>query len=90
MLEIEASHAEFASVLRRMGRDGNTLSKTIRQGWDPGTLGTMTRNAALRATNVHISIITHVTPADLTDFLDYFDGEWVREPFYLHRDTTCS
>ena len=53
-----------------MGLDGNTLSETIRQGWDPGILGTMTRHAALRATHVHISIITHVTPADLTDFLD--------------------
>jgi hypothetical protein len=62
--------SEFASVLRRMVREGNTLSEVIRQAWDSGNLGTMTRNAPLRATNTHISVITHVTPSDLQLYLN--------------------
>jgi hypothetical protein len=62
--------SEFASVLRRMVREGNTLSEITRQAWDSGNLGTMTRNAPLRATNTHISLITHVTPSDLQLYLN--------------------
>jgi hypothetical protein len=63
--------SEFASVLRRMKREGNTLSELMRQVWDSGNLGTMTRNAPLRATNAHVSIITHVTPPDLQTYLSW-------------------
>jgi hypothetical protein len=62
--------SEFASVLRRMTREGNTLSEVIRQAWDTGELGTMTRTAPLRATGAHISLITHVTPTDLQLYLN--------------------
>lgn len=62
--------SEFASVLRRMVREGNTLSEVIRQVWDSGNLGTMTRNAPLRATNAHVSVVTHVTPSDLQLYLN--------------------
>jgi hypothetical protein len=61
--------SEFASVLRRMVKEGNTLSEVMRQAWDSGNLGTMTRNAPLRASGAHISIITHVTPSDLQSYL---------------------
>jgi hypothetical protein len=61
---------EFASPLRRMARDGNTLSETVRQSWDSGKLGTMTRTAPLRATDAHISIIAHITRADLSLYLN--------------------
>ncbi|MCI0825302.1 MAG: hypothetical protein J4N90_11165, partial [Chloroflexi bacterium] len=44
---------EFASVLRVMSRDSNTLSTQIRQAWDSGTLRTMTKNNPAVATGAH-------------------------------------
>src|SRR5262249_21214516 len=48
---------EFASPLRVMGRDGNTLSVTIRDAWESGDLRTMTKNSPAVATGAHISIV---------------------------------
>ncbi len=48
-----------------MAREGNTLSATIRQAWDGGRLRTMTKNSPTRATGAHISIIGHITKAEL-------------------------
>ena len=56
---------EFASVLRVAGRDGNTLSTTIRRAWDGGTLETLTRTNPMRATGAHVSIIGHVTAEEI-------------------------
>jgi hypothetical protein len=56
---------EFASTLRIMARDGNSLSGTIRNAWDSGTLRTMSKNSPCRATGAHISIIGHVTKDEL-------------------------
>src|SRR4029079_7044940 len=53
--------SEFASTLRVMGRDGNTLSAVIRQAWDIGDLRTMTKNCPAQASRAHISIIAHIT-----------------------------
>lgn len=64
---------EFASVLRVMTRDGNTLSPIVRQAWDSGTLQSMVKNSPLRATNAHISILAHVTKAELLKCLDDVD-----------------
>lgn len=57
--------SEFASTLRVMARDGNTLSAIIRQAWDSGNLRTMTKNSPAQATNAHISIIGHITKDEL-------------------------
>jgi hypothetical protein len=57
--------AELAGVLKVMSREGNTLSPVIRQAWDDGTLQTLTRNSPMKATNAHISIIGHITKAEL-------------------------
>jgi hypothetical protein len=57
--------AEFANALAVMERPGNTLSPTIRQAWDGQTLSTMTKNSPLKATNPHISIVAHITEAEL-------------------------
>ncbi len=57
--------SEFASPLRMIGRDGNTLSPVIRQAWDGGTLQVMTRQSPLIATSAHVSIIGHVTRDEL-------------------------
>jgi hypothetical protein len=57
--------AEFASVLRVMARETNTLSAIIRQAWDDGGLRVMTKNSPAQATGVHISIIGHITKDEL-------------------------
>jgi hypothetical protein len=60
---------EFASVLRRLERDGNTLSALIRQAWDCGDLRTMTKNSPAIATGAHVSIVGHITEVELRRYL---------------------
>jgi hypothetical protein len=62
MLCIES---EFSSMLKIMGREGNSLSGVVRQAWDSGNLSTLTRNNPLRATGAHVSIIGHTTKDEL-------------------------
>jgi hypothetical protein len=62
--------SEFASTLRVMGRDGNTLSAVIRQAWDSGDLRTMTKNAPAQATGAHISIVVHITKDELCRLME--------------------
>jgi hypothetical protein len=57
--------AELAGVLKVMSRNGNTLSPVIRQAWDDGALQTLTKNSPMRATDAHVSIIGHITKAEL-------------------------
>ena len=56
---------EFAGTLKVMGREGNSLSPTIRQAWDTGMLRTMTKNSPAKATDANISIIGHITRDEL-------------------------
>ncbi len=67
LLDVEA---EFASTLRVIGRDGNTLSALVRQSWETGTLRVLTKNSPAKATNAHISIIGHITKDELLRYLD--------------------
>lgn len=60
---------EFASTLRVLGRDGNTLSAIIRNAWDTGNLQSLTKNSIAKATNAHISIIGHITSDELLRYL---------------------
>jgi hypothetical protein len=60
-----AVEGELAGLLKVMAREGNTLSATIRQSWDGDRLRTMTKNNPTRATGAHISIIGHITKAEL-------------------------
>ena len=62
--------SEFASVLRIMKREGNTLSCTIRNAWDSGTLSVITKNSPAKSTGAHISIIGHVTKDEILRNLD--------------------
>ena len=62
--------SEFASTLRVMGRDGNTLSAVIRQAWDSGDLRTMTKNCPAQATGAHISLIGHITKDELCRLIE--------------------
>lgn len=61
---------EFASVLRVLEREGNTLSSQIRQAWESGTLRTLTKNSPAQATNAHISILGHITRDELRRYLN--------------------
>jgi hypothetical protein len=64
---------EFASVLKVLERQGNTLSTLIRQAWDDGKLRTLVKNSPAKATGAHVSIIAHVTREDLHRYLSETD-----------------
>lgn len=46
---------ELTVVLKRMGREGNSLSGVIRDAWDTGDLSTLTKSSPLRATGAHLA-----------------------------------
>lgn len=56
---------EFASTLKVMAREGNTLSTVIRAAWDTGDLRILTKNAPVKATGAHISMVGHITRDEL-------------------------
>jgi hypothetical protein len=60
---------EFVGALKQTERQGNTLSAIIRQGWESGNLRTLTKNSPAKATGAHISIIGHITEAELKKYL---------------------
>jgi hypothetical protein len=62
--------AEFAGALAVMKREGSILSRIMRDAWDRGDLGTMTKNNQARATGAHISIVGHITADELRRDLD--------------------
>ena len=57
--------AEFAATLKTMGREGNSLSRVLREAWDGSTLQTLTRNSPLKATRPHVSVVGHCTLEEL-------------------------
>lgn len=57
--------SEFASALRAAGRETSTLGHVVRQAWDGGNLRTMAKTSPARATDAHISILAHITLAEL-------------------------
>lgn len=61
---------EFASVLKMLTREGNILSDILREAWDGVTLRTLTKFAAEKATQTHISILGHITRNELTRMLN--------------------
>lgn len=61
---------ELASMLRVMGREGNTLSPVIRKAWDGHPLRSMTKNSPACATGAHISIVGHITVDELRRYLN--------------------
>ncbi|WP_245614024.1 DUF3987 domain-containing protein [Actinokineospora inagensis] len=58
-----AYEPEWASVMARMKREGNTLSATLRAAWEGGDLSTL-NVAARTARDTHIGIIAHITPQE--------------------------
>ena len=64
-----AAMGEFAETLTRISRNGNALGSTLRNAWDGKTLVVRTRSLPLRATGAHVSVIGHITQADLAEHL---------------------
>ncbi len=56
---------EFAAVLKATARDVNTLSPVLRSAWDGRPLALLTRTAPARASAPHLSVIGHITAAEL-------------------------
>src|ERR1700720_1492485 len=61
---------EFAGALIVMRREGNIVSRVIRDAWDRGDLATLTKHSPARATGAHISIVGHITAEELRQSLD--------------------
>ena len=57
--------AEFSSVLKVAGREGNILSEILRKAWETGHLRNTVKNNPLKATGAHIAIIGHITIDEL-------------------------
>ncbi len=62
--------SEFAGLLRVMQREGNIISRVVRDAWDRGNLQVLTKKNETRATGAHISIIGHITKDELRRYLD--------------------
>lgn len=56
---------EFVTVLKAIGRDVNTLSPVLRAAWDGRPLALLTRTAPARASAAHVSVVGHITAAEL-------------------------
>jgi hypothetical protein len=55
--------SEWAAVMARMKREGNSLSATLRAAWEGGDLSTMAVNARVAPTS-HVGLIAHITPEE--------------------------
>jgi hypothetical protein len=63
---------EFGGILKKMGREGNTLSALLRQAWDGQAMSSMTKDPSI-ASQHHVSVVGHVTPEELNHLLDRTD-----------------
>lgn len=64
------AESEFAGLLRVMQREGNIISRIIRDAWDRGDLGVMTKKCPTQATGAHVGIVGHITSDELRRYLD--------------------
>ena len=60
-----AAESELSQALQSAGRDGNTLIAIIRQAWDGVPLRVLAKNAKATCLEPHISILAHITVAEL-------------------------
>jgi hypothetical protein len=62
---------EFAQALTVMKREGNTVSRIVRDAWDcREVLTNLVKHSKETATDAMISIVGHITPQELTRMLD--------------------
>jgi Protein of unknown function (DUF3987) len=71
---LQVIETEMGRVLKAMNRDSSTLSEVIRQCWDSGNLRTLNRKDPVKAIGAHVSIVGHITPADVQRHLDETDS----------------
>ncbi|MCA9092949.1 MAG: DUF3987 domain-containing protein [Planctomycetaceae bacterium] len=64
---------EFSRTLMAMRRESNILSTVLRDAWDQGYLNNIVRKDPRCSTNAHISIIGHITEAELQKELQGVD-----------------
>jgi DNA polymerase I-like protein with 3'-5' exonuclease and polymerase domains len=63
---------EFFQALTVMRREGNTLSRVLRDAWDcRETIGALTKHSPTHATNALISVVGHITAEELRETLDH-------------------
>ncbi len=60
---------EFATVLKAVGRDQNTLSPVLRAAWDARPLALLTRTAPATASAAHLAVVGHITAVELAHHL---------------------
>ena len=65
---------EFASVLHALGREAGQLSPLLRRAWDGGDLCAHDGHRPVQATAAHISIVGHVTKAELAHHLSHTES----------------
>ncbi|HCD09090.1 MAG TPA: hypothetical protein DEQ01_01705, partial [Thermoanaerobacter sp.] len=71
------TESEFATILKRMQREGNILSPIIRQAWDGYKIQSLSKNNPAIVTEPHVSIIGHITVEELRNHLrnvELFNG----------------
>ncbi|MEM7393416.1 MAG: DUF3854 domain-containing protein, partial [Verrucomicrobiota bacterium] len=61
---------EFASMLKVMRREGNTLSPTLRNLWDSGNHRNIVKTRPAKTTGAHVSVVGHITKHELLRCLD--------------------
>jgi hypothetical protein len=61
---------EFAGALGALRREGNILSRVLRDAYDGRTLATLTKNNPMKATGGHVSVIAHVTVDEYRRLVD--------------------
>ena len=57
--------SELSQALQSARREGNTLSAIIREAWDGGPLRVLAKSAKATCLEPHISILAHITIAEL-------------------------
>ena len=62
---------EFFQALAVLKREGNILSRVIRDAWDCRNLATLTKHLPTRATDPFISVIGHITAEEIRQSLDH-------------------
>lgn len=63
---------EWAAVMARMRREGNSLSATLRAAWEGGNLSTLTVTARVAPVS-HIGLVAHITPAEFREKIQASD-----------------
>jgi hypothetical protein len=64
-----AVESEMSKLLKRGARDDSTITELLRQLFDGGKCGNISRLTNVTVSNPHFSLIGHITPEDLRRYL---------------------